>query len=565
LRFDTGLDHDQGRAAAMNRDREIGAAPAASSRSPASQRVGGIRAHVLAVVLLLLALVLIYGRSGGFDYVDYDDVDYVVRTEAVRAGLTVDGVRWAFTALHKSNWHPLTWISHMIDVSLFGLEPGPAHLVNVAFHGVNSLLVYLLALALLRNWLASLLVAYLFLAHPLHVESVAWIAERKDLLCGMFFLLSILAYLRYAARPCARRYALVVCAFALALLSKPMAVTLPVVLLLLDFWPLDRLRGEPALVLGRRFPAYAVLLAEKIPLFALSLASGIVTLAAQKTAIVSIDRMQLDYRLMNSVVAYATYLRDTIAPTRLAILYLLGPIDFLASFLPSLLVLGAISVAVAGWRKRYPWLLFGWLWFLLTLLPVIGLIQVGYQSHADRYMYLPSIGLFLALGAAIARLSGAASKKALLALVPALVFYSFIAWVQLGYWSGSYMLFTRVLDVVGESYPANVMLASFHLREGRVQEAEAHALKALSLSSGSVEALSVLGAVLMAKKDYSGAEQLVRVALSKSPGDARLLNNLGAVLEQQGRLEEARQLFAAALKSDPNMYLARENLKRLGG
>ena len=539
--------------------------PDDASAHHAPSAIGGIRAHVRAVVLLLLALVLIYGRSGGFDYVDYDDVDYVVRTEAVRAGLTVDGVRWAFTALHKSNWHPLTWISHMIDVSLFGLEPGPAHLVNVAFHGVNSLLVYLLALALLRNWLASLLVAYLFLAHPLHVESVAWIAERKDLLCGMFFLLSILAYLRYAARPCARRYALVVCAFALALLSKPMAVTLPVVLLLLDFWPLDRLRGEPALVLGRRFPAYAVLLAEKIPLFALSLASGIVTLAAQKLAIASIDGVTPGYRLMNSVVAYATYLRDTIAPTRLAILYLLGPIDFLASFLPSLLVLGAISVAVAGWRKRYPWLLFGWLWFLLTLLPVIGLIQVGYQSHADRYMYLPSIGLFLALGAAIARLSGAASKKALLALVPALVFYSFIAWVQLGYWSGSYMLFTRVLDVVGESYPANVMLASFHLREGRVQEAEAHALKALSLSSGSVEALSVLGAVLMAKKDYSGAEQLVRVALSKSPGDARLLNNLGAVLEQQGRLEEARQLFAAALKSDPNMYLARENLKRLGG
>jgi tetratricopeptide (TPR) repeat protein len=228
-------------------------------------------------------------------------------------------------------------------------------------------------------------------------------------------------------------------------------------------------------------------------------------------------------------------------------------------------VLVAISIVVFGWRKRYPWLLFGWLWFLLTLLPVIGLIQVGDQSHADRYMYLPSIGLFLALGAALARLGGAASRKALLALAPALVFYSFIAWIQLGYWSGPYMLYTRALDVVGESFQAHGGLANFYLREGRLQEAEAHALKGLSLSSGSPLAYGILGAVLEAKKDYPGAEQVFRVALSKSPGDARLLNNLGIVLEQQGRLEEARQLFEAALKADPNLYKVRENLKRLGG
>mgnify|MGYP001573995628 FL=1 len=539
--------------------------PDGASAHHAPSAIGGIRAHVFAVVLLLLALALIYGRSGGFDYVDYDDMDYVVRTEAVSAGLTMDGVRWAFTAFHKSNWHPLTWISHMIDVSLFGLDPGPAHLVNVAFHEANSLLVYLLALALLRNWRASLLVAYLFLAHPLHVESAGWIAERKDVLCSMFYLLSILAYLRFAAQPCARRYALVIFAFVLALLSKPMAVTLPVVLLLLDFWPLGRLGGEATLILGKRFPAYAVLLAEKIPLFALSLASGIVTLAAQKAAIAPIDRVPLDDRLINSVVAYVTYLRDTIAPTRLAILYQLGPIDFLASFFPSLLVLVAISIVALGWRKRYPWLLFGWLWFLLLLLPVIGLIQVGSQSHADRYMYLPSIGLFLALGAAVARLSGAASKKALLALAPALVFYSFMAWVQLGYWSGPYMLYTRTLDVVGESFLAHVGLAGFYLREERMQEAEAHAVKALSLNSDSPLAYAMLGDVLATKKNYSDAEELFRVALSKDPGDARLLANLGILLELQGRLEEARQFFAAALKADPNLPKARESLKRVGG
>jgi tetratricopeptide (TPR) repeat protein len=553
-----GPDDEPGCTTAMNGDRAIGTAPLSSA-------IGGVRSHAFAVVLLLAALVLIYGRSGGFDYVDYDDMDYVVRTEAVRAGLTIDGIRWAFTAFHINNWHPLAWISHMIDVSLFGLAPGPAHLVSVGFHGVNSLLVYALALALLRNWAASLLVAYLFLAHPLHVESVAWIAERKDLLCALFFLLSIFAYLHYAARPGVRRYALVAGLFVLALLSKPMAVTLPLALLLLDFWPLGRMRAEPARLRGWRVPAYAVLFAEKAPLFALSLASGIVTLAAQMEVIASIEGVPLGYRLMNSVVAYATYLRDTVAPTGLTVLHPLLQIDFFAVFLPSLLALAAISVAAFVCRTRYPWLLFGWLWFVLTLLPVIGLIQVGSQSYADRYMYLPSIGLFLALGAGVARLGGAASRKALLALVPALAFYSFIAWVQLGYWSGPYMLFTRVLDVVGENVQAHVMLSSFHLREGRVQQAEEHALKALALSAGSAKSYAILGAVLATKKDYSGAEQSYRVALSKSPGNAPILNNLGVLLAEQGRLEEARGLFAGALIADPNLYKVKDNLKRAGG
>jgi len=509
--------------------------------------------------------VLIYGRAGGFDYVDYDDMDYIVRNNAVRAGLTADGVRWAFSAFHLSNWHPLTWMSHMLDVSLFGLDPGPAHLVNVAFHGANSLLVYALALALLRDWRASLVVAYLFLAHPLHVESVAWIAERKDVLCSLFYLLSILAYLRYAAEPCARRYALVVFIFALALLSKPMAVTLPVVLLLLDFWPLGRLRAEPALMLGRRLPGWAALFVEKIPLFALSLASGVVTLGAQDASIASIELVKLDYRLMNVAVAYATYLRDMIAPNRLTILHPLVHIDFVMSFLPSLLALVAISIMALLWRKRYPWLLFGWLWFVLTLLPVIGLIQVGHQSHSDRYMYLPSIGPFLMLGAAVTQLSAVAAKKMLLALVPALMFYSFMAWVQVGYWSGPYMLYTRALDVLGENFAPHLMLSGFYLHRGQLQEAEAHALKALSLSPDSYLTYATLGDVLAAKKNYADAEDLYRAALNKEQGDAQLFYRLGLLVESQGRLEEARQLYAAAAKVNPNLYKVKEGLKRVGG
>jgi tetratricopeptide (TPR) repeat protein len=290
-----------------------------------------------------------------------------------------------------------------------------------------------------------------------------------------------------------------------------------------------------------------------------------VTLAAQSEVIASIDSVPPVYRLMNAVVAYAVYLRDTIAPARLAILYPLMQIDFYASFLPSLLALAAISAAAIAWRRKYPWLLFGWLWFLLTLLPVIGLIQVGIQSHADRYMYLPSIGLFLALGAALAGLSSAASRKALLALVPALLFYSFIAWVQLGYWSGTYMLFTHVLDVVGENVQAHGMLAGYHLREGRVREAEVHALQALSLSDGAATAYAILGSVRAARKDYAGAEQAYRIALSKTPDNAPMLNNLGILFAEQGRMAEARQFFAAAMKADPNLYKVKDNLKNAGG
>jgi tetratricopeptide (TPR) repeat protein len=318
-------------------------------------------------------------------------------------------------------------------------------------------------------------------------------------------------------------------------------------------------------LLGRRLPALVAMFAEKIPLFVLSLLSGVVTLFAQSSVMAPITGVTPGFRVMNAVVAYVTYLRETIAPVRLTILHPLYQIDFYASFLPSLLILAIISVVVLARRKRWPWLLFGWLWFLLMLLPVIGLVQVGNQSHADRYMYLPSIGLFLALGASLARLDGKAMTKALLALAPVLVFYSFIAWIQVGYWSGSYMLFTRSLAVAGESIQSRIGLSGFYLRHGQLREAEEHALKGLAASSDSALAYTNLGDVLAAKKDYLGAEQMYRKALIKSPGNAWMLNNLGIILELQGRPEEARHFFASALKSDPQLYGVKENLKRVGG
>ncbi len=521
--------------------------------------------HAVAVTLLLVGTALIYWRVHGFDYVGFDDDGYILFNEVVRQGLTWDGVIWAFTDFHMGNWHPLTSLSNMLDVTLFGLDPGPPHVVNVVLHAINSVLVYLLALALLRHWLASLLVAWLFMAHPQHVESVAWIAQRKDLLCGMFYVLAILAYLRYAAQRTVGRYCWVLGAFVLALLSKPMAVTLPIVLLLLDYWPLGRLDGALAARGSAPLREALRLALEKAPLFLLSLASGLVTMAAQTIAMATVASVPISARVMNATVAYATYLRDLFAPTRLAAFYPLQPIDFFSQFLPALVLLAVITIyAVIAWR-RLPWLITCWLWFLLTLVPVIGLLQVGSQSHADRYMYLPSIGLYLLLAGIFMGIPGDRQRKALLAILPAMLFYAVLAWVQVGYWSGPYMLFTRVNDVVGGHYAAHVNLSAHFLGKGLWREAEEHAAKAVELSPRAALAYASLAAIQMARKDLAEAEKNLRIALMLAPGNAQFLNNLGVSLEQQGRLEEARTAYRAALAADPRLYKVRDNLRRVGG
>jgi tetratricopeptide (TPR) repeat protein len=516
------------------------------------------------LLVLCAGTALIYWRVHGFDYVGFDDNGYILFNEVVRQGLSWDGVRWAFTDFHMSNWHPLTSLSYLLDVSLFGIDPGPPHVVNAVLHAINSVLVYALALALLRHWLASLLVAWLFMAHPQHVESVAWIAERKDLLCGLFYLLAILAYLRFAARRTLGRYFWVLGAFVLALLSKPMAVTLPIVLLLLDYWPLGRLDAALAARGGLPLRAALRLVLEKVPLFALSLASGLVTMAAQTTAMATVASVPISARALNATVAYATYIRDMFLPTRLAAFYPLQPIEFFQQFLPALALLGVISIlAVIFWR-RFPWLITGWLWYLLTLLPVIGLIQVGTQSHADRYMYLPSIGLYLVLAGFFIGMPRGRQRTAMFAILPAMAFYAALAWVQVGYWAGPYMLFSRVIDVSGDQYAAHVNL-SVHFREkGLWREAEEHAVKAVKLSPGAAIAYANVASINMARNDLVEAEKNLRIALVLAPNNAQVLNNLGVCLERQGRLDEARAAYLAALAADPRLYKVRGNLERVG-
>jgi tetratricopeptide (TPR) repeat protein len=521
------------------------------------------RRHLISFLLLAVGTAVIYGRVAGFGYAGLDDVSYVLNNEVVRGGLSLEGVRWAFTEFHLGNWHPLTTLSNMLDVTLFGLAPGPQHVVNVVLHLANSLLVYALALVVLRHWGASLVVAWLFMAHPLRVESVAWIAERKDVLCAFFFLLSLLAYLWHRQSPSPGRYILVVACFVLALLSKPMAVTLPVVLLLLDWWPIDRFARAAAAGLGNRIRVAMALTAEKLPLFLLALASSAVTLVAQTTAISTLEEVPIHLRAMNAVFAYAIYLRDTLMPTRLAAFYPHVEVDFLREFLPALVAIGGISLAVYAGRRRFPWLVTGWLWYLIMLVPVIGIVQVGSQSHADRYTYLPSIGLLLALGAALAGLGVERLRTAMLGLAPVMLFYAAMAWVQVGYWSDPYMIFTRVKDVVGDNYPARVNLATHLLENGRVEEAEAHARRAIELQPELPLGHAVLASVHFSRRMFREAELALREALQRSPDDARLLNNLGYSLEMQGRTVEARSYYEAALARDPALRGVRENLERV--
>ena len=403
---------------------------------------------VLGGVLALLT-VLTFLPSLGNDYVLLDDPLYVTGNPEVRQGITREGLAWALTANVANNWHPLTVLSHMLDVEVFGLAPAGHHLTSLLLHLANVLLLFAALHRMTAAAFRSALVAALFAVHPTRVESVAWIAERKDVLSGLFWMLALLAYVHYARRPSLGRYLLVALAMALGLAAKPMLVTLPCVLLLLDLWPLGR-RGLRRLIL------------EKIPLFALSAASCAATLSYQETSLAPLEALPWDLRFSNAVVSYATYLGKAFLPRDLAVFYPFPaeiPVWKAAGAAALLLLLTGLAL----WRaRRSPWLLVGWLWFLGTLVPVIGLVQVGRQAMADRYTYLPFIGLFLAMVWGAAELVerrdvfrpvlGALSVLAILGLAG-------MTRAQVRHWQDSVALFRHALAATGDNHLARRGLA----------------------------------------------------------------------------------------------------------
>lgn len=501
----------------------------------------------LIALLLALTTLLVYLPVGRFSFVNFDDTDYFTNNPAVKHGLTWPGVCWAFDGFHASNWHPVTWLSHMADGTLFGLNPGAHHFVNVLFHALNAALLFILLWRLTQRLWPSALVAALFAWHPLHVESVAWIAERKDVLSTFFALLTLLCYVKYAREKRRRDWWLALVFFALGLMSKPMLVTLPFVLLLLDYWPLARFSND---ALPRS------LLTEKIPFFVLSVISCVITYLAQQCgeAIVSLAKVPLSYRMENAPVAVAGYIEKLFWPSDLCVIYPMPDNIPAMQVVWSVALVLLISLAAWRWRNTRPYFIVGWLWFLGTLVPVLGLVQVGGQAMADRYTYLPSIGFFIAL------VFGGNELAARLQTPPAIRFG--LAGLVLGacilatenqlqYWRNSETLFRRALAVTKNNDIALINLGVALDVQGRFDEALEVYREAEQIGPRRLQVYNNLGNVLSHLGRHQESLNEYRQALQLQPDNARLHNAAGCELAALDRYDRALDEFARAQQIDP--------------
>jgi hypothetical protein len=482
---------------------------------------------------LLLAVVTVIAYIGVFrnDFVHYDDDIYVTENSHVRQGLSWDNVGWAFTTIHAYNWHPLTWLSHMLDVQLFGLNPAGHHFTNVFLHVLATLLLFGFLRYATGKIRISAFAAALFALHPAHVESVAWVAERKDVLSAVFWFATMWTYVYYTRRPGAGRYALVLLLFTLGLMAKPMLVTLPVIVLLLDYWPLERLAANG--------PSLGRLIVEKLPLLLLSAASAIITVIAQHEAIGGFNRFDLATRISNAVVSYCVYIRQAFWPHGLAVFYPYAehPLPLEAAAGALLLVIITAAVVRAGRQKKY--LVTGWLWYIVALLPVIGIVQVGDQAHADRYTYLPFTGIFIVLSWGLKTIADRLHKsKVLLVTAAAGVVLPAMTGTtakQVGYWKNDLTLFSHAVAVEKNGFMAYNNLGLTLYTTGRMDEACADYLKALEIKPDFAEAHFNLGNLLADRGRTDEAIAHFRRTLEIKPHLAEAHINLGILLEKTGR------------------------------
>jgi Tfp pilus assembly protein PilF len=541
----------------------------------------------LLICLFLAAAVLaVFGQAGGFAFLAWDDTGYVTDNPRVASGLTAGGLRWALGSGAMANWHPLTWLSHMIDAELYGLDPRGHHRTSVLLHAANAVLLFLVLKRMTAAPWRSALVAGLFALHPLHVESVAWVSERKDVLSAFFWILTMGAYALYAERPGPLRYAWVVVLFALGLMAKPMLVTLPFVLLLLDVWPLGRLRGNPAPAgapgragaarggpappasragTGARSGAGAWgLVAEKVPLFLLAAVSSVVTFLVQRSAgaMPAMERLPLDARLANAAVAYWRYIGKLLWPADLSAFYPLRPWAAWQVGL-SVLALAALTALALRAAGRAPWFLTGWLWYAGTLVPVIGVVQVGRQAMADRYTYLPLVGLFIAAVWGGAELSAAARlPRAAPAAAGALALAALAACsqAQVRVWRDTVTLFGHALEIDPDNPVAHNVLGFELAARGRGAEAEEHFRRALAAEPGYAAARYNLGLALAKQGRFAEAADQLEAAVGARPDYAEARRNLGGVYDRLGRAGDAEREYAEAVRLDPADAEARNDL-----
>jgi protein O-mannosyl-transferase len=503
----------------------------------------------LIALLLALTTLLVCLPVTRSSFVNYDDDDYVTSNPIVQNGLTLAGIKWAFVTGHASNWHPLTWLSHMTDCTLFGLNPAAHHFVNALFHAVNAALLFVLLLRLTGALWPCAFIAALFAWHPLHVESVAWVSERKDVLSTFFALLALLSYTKYAKENCRRSFWFALIFFALGLMAKPMLVTLPFVLLLLDCWPLQRI-GDGRLVMAD----CKKLLLEKIPFLLLTAISCVVTFLAQRSeAVATLEKVPLSLRLENLPVAYAEYLSKIFWPSQLAAFYPLPKKIPALAVAASVAVLVLISAGVWLARKRSHCLIVGWLWFLGMLVPVIGLVQVGEQALADRYTYFSATGIFLACTFGVCELAKRFQVPKIILPVAAIgILTACLALTenQLRYWQNSEALFRHALAVTKDNDTTRLNLGSALEANGDFDDALIQYHAAIRLNPKSYQAYSNIGKILFAQGRLGEALDYCAKAVQTNPGRATLHNNLGIVLGELGRFDEATNAFFNAVRLD---------------
>lgn len=528
------------------------------------------RTKFLISLFLIVITFAAFWQVNRHEFVNYDDNVYILENHHVRAGLTVKGVAWAFTSFYASNWHPLTWLSHMLDCELFGLNPKWHHLTNLIFHLANTVLLFLLLNRMTGALWRSAFVGILFALHPLHVESVAWVAERKDVLSTFFWMLTLWAYIRYVEHPGLGKYVITLLLFMAGLMSKPMLVTLPLILLILDYWPLDRLKqlsSSNTSITPPWFPISFRLVLEKIPLIVLSATSSAITIFAQQhgNTVMSLEVLPLEMRIANALVSYVTYIWKTIWPVDLAVFYPHPGMHAIGRIAGSGLLLLCIFIIVGYSSRKHPYLAVGWLWYFITLAPVIGVVQVGAQAMADRYTYIPIIGLFIIIAWGIPDILALwRYKKQILIISTGLVIstVTVLTFFQLQNWKNNFTLFKHALRVTDDNYLAHTNLGAVLVGQGKLDDGITHYNRALEIKPDYALANYNIGVVLDRKGDLQQAISHYEKAIRSRPNYVKAHCNLGVARAREKKYDAAISHFSAALDIEPDIAEAHFNIGR---
>ncbi|MGO9148021.1 MAG: tetratricopeptide repeat protein [Desulfomonilia bacterium] len=533
--------------------------------------------EVLICLLLAGVIFFVYWQVTSFDFINFDDEIYIENNHSIEHGINFESIKWAFSSFgYASNWYPMTWISHMLDIQLFGMHPGMHHLTSVIFHILNTILLLIVLDKMTGSLWKSTVVAALFALHPLHVESVAWISERKDVLSTFFWMLTMLSYYWYVQHRSSHRYIIVVLIYILGLLSKPMLVTLPFVLFLLDFWPLKRWGFDQSLHTNTNEKGKihtdvwrsrrSFLIIEKIPLIMLALISSGVTFYTQRKfgAMIALADVQFGTRISNAITSYVIYLRNMIWPFNLSIVY-----PYPDAFNPLLVILHAllllcISAFVLFSSRRYPYLVVGWLWYIGTLVPVIGIVQVGEQSMADRYTYIPLIGIFIMVVWGLVDLHGHFRYRKVALGVTSIIVLALLAWcawVQVGFWNNSETIFRHALNITKNNYVVHRNLGEALLIHGDNEGAIRQYQEYLCIKPNSIEVHTILGDTLLREGNLDEAIMQYLEVLRINPHKPEIFNNLGTAYLLKGNIKKAIKYFRESVHYKPDYATAMSNLK----